>query len=52
MLYKAGEPMVGKGFGNSVTLQPSLHCSLTVLEAHLCGASPNYPPFQPPCTST
>jgi hypothetical protein len=24
----------------SVTLQPSLHCSLTVPEAQLCGASP------------
>src|ERR1700732_2880533 len=25
---------------NSVTLQPSLHCSLTTFEAQLCGASP------------
>ena len=24
---------------NSVTLQPSLHCSLTAFEAHWCGAS-------------
>ena len=32
---------------NSVTLQPSLHCSLTVYEAHLCGAWLDCPPFKP-----
>src|SRR6267378_623094 len=32
---------------NSVTLQPSLHCSLTAYEAHFCGASLDCPPFKP-----
>jgi hypothetical protein len=32
--YTGGEPMVRMGLGNSVTLQPSLHCSLTRLKAH------------------
>ena len=32
---------------NSVTLQPSLHCSLTGYEAHLCGAWLDCPPFKP-----
>src|SRR6202020_1833508 len=34
-------------FGNLVTLQPSLHCSLAAFEAHLCGASLDCSPFQP-----
>src|SRR6202007_1105167 len=34
-------------FRNSVTLQPSLHCSVTASEAQLCGPSLDCPPFQP-----
>ena len=33
---------------NLVTLQPSLHCSVTTSEAQLCGASLECSPFQPP----
>ena len=32
---------------NSVTLQPSLHCSLTVYEALLFGEQLDCPPFKP-----
>ena len=32
---------------NSVSLQPSLHCSWTGFEAHFHGASPKGPPFKP-----
>src|SRR6202043_249144 len=44
---QAGTLRALRRFGNSVTLQPSLHCSLTSLEAHLCGASLDCSPFQP-----
>src|ERR1700759_3530135 len=35
------------GFGNSVTLQPSLHCSLIEFEAHLYGTSLGSPSSKP-----
>src|SRR5260370_34836110 len=51
--YIGGTPGVGSDvLRNSVTLQPSLHCSLTRFEAHLYGASPIRSPFQSPRTST
>src|SRR6516225_8429144 len=38
--------------GNSVTLQPSLHCSLAMFETHSYGASPGSPAVQPPETES
>jgi len=46
-IYIGWNPWVARAFRNSVTLQPSLHCSLTAYQAHLCGASLDCSPFQP-----